>query len=233
MAMLGGECSECCGGWYCCALDACAIAESVSVTIDTPCEGDLVGASKQFTQWGTSDVLYQGATGTGYYRYRQTIVPVSAFKGTHQLTLQPTDPLNPRLASWSKNVTDSAGGVTSLRVEIGVSAQGGGALLFFIQYPNYGWSKNTLSDSLSFKTLAQMPNAAMCFDLEHSPNPNQGEWECYNVDSYGFSAGWSFRCQLDAPFSANTEIRSRQVFYTGVNLVWSCPFSSTVTIQAQ
>lgn len=237
---LAEDCA-CCGGWYCCTLEACAIASAVTVTVDTACGGDLVGTSKQFTPWGTGDTLYGGATGPGYYRYRQTIVPVSAFKGTHQLTRQPEDPLNPSLAVFSKNVTDAAGGTISMRVEIGVSSRGGGAIVLFITFPNHGWAKNTLDDSLGFKTTSQMPNATVCAEAEHSPTPSRGDWECYYLDTYGTSAGWAFGCQLaGSQFSSAEEIRSRQtsLFSSGSSglvfqTAWSCSFDCMLTVQVQ
>jgi hypothetical protein len=223
----------CCGGWYCCNFgNACAAADTVSVTIAMQCNGDMSGTERRFYSWGTSSILYGGATGPGYYAYRQAIVPSSAFAGTHQLSRETQDPLNAGLARFSKSATDAAGGVTAISVEIGVSSGGGGAVVFRLAYPVYYWSYNTISDSKDFKDLSQMVRDSPCLpEWEPTPlPPGRGDWECYSVGDYGTSAGWTFGCQLaPSQLSASRDITARSVG----SFSWNCPFTSTITLSVQ
>jgi len=73
MAMLGGECSPCCGGWYCCADNTCSLDELTTARIS-------ITASDYYTRFinisgGTDGALYQSAG-----------VRLAAYNGTHTLT---------------------------------------------------------------------------------------------------------------------------------------------------
>ena len=72
MAMLGAECSPCCGGWYCCADKAC-LAKPSSVTLS-------VVAEDFYTQYGMAD------SGGGVSFESSACAFGSSVSGTHSLT---------------------------------------------------------------------------------------------------------------------------------------------------
>jgi hypothetical protein len=231
---------ECCGGWYCCEFEACAIANAIKVTFDSPCGGDLVGTSKQLEPWNNLYDTFLPESGIGgsfaqpYYRYKQTIVPLSALKGTHVLNREPQDPSNTGLSVFSANVTDAAGGITTLRVEAAVSIRGGGVISLFVSYPNHGWQYNSFSGSVPFKTLPQLLNSPICSEAERPPLPIPGDWECYLLGDNGFSRAWTFGCQPNQEqFPTVAQIRSRQAALITAATTWNCSFDCNITVEVQ
>lgn len=113
MAMLGGECSDCCGGWYCCADPACLSRPSgVSVSI---------AATDFYEQATMEDRVFPDP----YTQYQSSSAFIGAFmNGTYSLTKSSLPPTDGMAASeWYAQISNTPEGCSPFAIKVSLSSK--------------------------------------------------------------------------------------------------------------
>lgn len=136
MAMLGAECSDCCGGWYCCADKAC-LAKPSSVTLS-------VVAEDFYAQYSATDNFY------GAYQSSACFFG-SAINGTHALTA--ITPSGGYSSAWQKTFSAAPSGCSPSVFTLMLAANSSIAFDFYYTFtgPLFFWASESV-----VKTKSQM-----------------------------------------------------------------------------
>jgi hypothetical protein len=170
MAMLGGECSSCCGGWYCCKESPapCSVADLINSAVVTVSTGSDYVSEMKISPGQAGFNSHQCQSGlVQWYTKMIAIVPSSHYAGTFSLN---------RLSDTSFGYSyqaDTAGCSASLTLELQASALAEYSYLgrLRLDYRSYQWRKDALSYPSETKTLSQMQCASTEFYSNCTPLP--------------------------------------------------------------
>jgi hypothetical protein len=139
--MLGGDCSPCCSGWYCCPDPQCALDTVNAITV----------AITTSNTWWVRNYRKAAPCLSGAFDQYTHAIPVQSINGTFQLAKQ-----SPTL--WSVTLPADPIGCAQPAVSLYLSQalSTSGYWRLSVTFPAYYWYRATMNGSLPFKTAAQM-----------------------------------------------------------------------------